>query len=270
MKSIIPKLSLRPLKAARSTLFFVTAALVISVPVSGAAQARTATVVGQISDRTTSTALANAQVIVGTDGRSATTDSVGRFALGGLNPGPNRLVVRADGFPVVSFPIELTNGDTLIQVIRLDSTAQGRAGVQELPEVPITAKATLGPRYADFERRLKTGRGQYLTLEQIEKGRYGTVQEAIRMMRGVEFACGGGSGCFVRMARAPMQCLPEYIVDDRVDSMFGPRTPIRDVQGIEVYTGPSDVPGEYAGRNAGCGVIVIWTKSGPPPPRRRP
>jgi hypothetical protein len=60
-----------------------------------------------------------------------------------------------------------------------------------------------------------------------------------------------------------MRCLPEFIVDDHVMNDFGPLTPIRDIVGLEVYTGPSEVPGEYAGRNAGCGVVVIWTRSGP-------
>jgi hypothetical protein len=44
--------------------------------------------------------------------------------------------------------------------------------------------------------------------------------------------------------------------------MFGPLVPVRDIQAIEVYTGASDVPGEFAGTNAGCGVIVIWTTNG--------
>jgi hypothetical protein len=65
-----------------------------------------------------------------------------------------------------------------------------------------------------------------------------------------------------------MQCNPDYIVDEQVNNSFGPGIAIRDIEAIEVYTGPSDVPGEFAGRNAGCGVIVIWTKSGPG--RRKP
>ena len=52
------------------------------------------------------------------------------------------------------------------------------------------------------------------------------------------------------------------VVDERVDNMFGPLVPVRDIQAIEVYTGASDVPGEFAGTNAGCGVIVIWTTNG--------
>jgi hypothetical protein len=66
------------------------------------------------------------------------------------------------------------------------------------------------------------------------------------------------------MVRAPARCAPEYIVDERTDNMFGPSVPIRDIEAIEVYLGPSDVPGEFAGSNSGCGVVVIWTRSGPP------
>jgi hypothetical protein len=44
---------------------------------------------------------------------------------------------------------------------------------------------------------------------------------------------------------------------------FHEDTPIRDVYGIEIYRGPSEVPGEFSGSNAMCGVIVMWTKSRP-------
>ena len=127
----------------------------------------------------------------------------------------------------------------------------------------MTAEQPLGPRFADFERRRITGRGQYRTAEQIEKGNYMNLQDIVRDMRGVNVDCGGGAGCFIRMSRAPMQCLPQYIVDDRPDPDFGPGIAVRDIQGLEVYTGPTDTPGEYAGVNAGCGTIVIWTRSSP-------
>lgn len=238
-------------------------------PISVSAQG-SSTVVGQVSDRTTKGPVTGAEIITGRNSHAAMTDSAGRFTLTGLPAGHERLLVRATGFPVLSYEVDLPAGDTLVESIQLDSTAEGRASAQALPTVGITAGASLGPRYADFERRLKTGRGQYVTAAEIDRNRYSNLQEAMRTLRGVEVSCGGGGGCFITMARAPMQCTPEYIVDDRVDNTFGPVTPIRDIQGVEVYTGPADVPGEYAGRNAGCGVIVIWTKSGPPPRARRP
>jgi hypothetical protein len=35
------------------------------------------------------------------------------------------------------------------------------------------------------------------------------------------------------------------------------------VYGIEVYRGSGEIPAEFGGSTAGCGVIVMWTKSRP-------
>lgn len=237
-----------------------------TLPVDGWAQGAGSTISGTVVDRSSGARVTGALVISTTDSRAVTTDSAGQFVLSGLPGGPVRFVVRAAGFPVATLNLTLPANDTLFQLVRLDSTGEARSGAQRLPDVPINAPASMGRRYEDFERRQKTGRGHYLTAADIDRRGFTSLQDAVRTLRGVEVECGGGGGCFIRMARAPMRCLPEYIVDERVDNMFGPRTPIRDIQALEVYTGPSDVPGEFAGRNAGCGVIVIWTRSGPTRP----
>jgi hypothetical protein len=38
--------------------------------------------------------------------------------------------------------------------------------------------------------------------------------------------------------------------------------PPTDIHGIEIYSGPADVPPEYAGANSDsfCGLIIIWTR----------
>ena len=233
-----------------------------------------ATVAGRVVDKATGGPVALAEVVTTLDGRRVTADSAGNFIISGVPAGPVRLVVRAAGFPASTFNVTVQPGMRLEPLFQLDSTASrsatnsGRADAQPLPGVAVTAPASLGPRYADFERRQKTGRGQYLTREQIARGGMSSLQEALRSLRGVNVDCGGGGGCFVHMARAPMRCLPEWIIDERLDNFFGPKTPLLDVEAIEVYSGPSDVPGEFAGKSAGCGVIVIWTRAGPV--RRRP
>jgi hypothetical protein len=143
-------------------------------------------------------------------------------------------------------------------------TGNAAAGAQALPTVAVAAEASRGPRYANFERRRRTGSGQYVVAEEIEKGGFNSLQDIARTLRGVTVSCSGGMGCQIQMTRAPMRCKPEYVVDDNVDNEFGPSVAVRDIEALEFYTGASDVPGEYAGRNAGCGVVVIWTKSGPP------
>ncbi|MEP6991731.1 MAG: carboxypeptidase regulatory-like domain-containing protein [bacterium] len=227
------------------------------------AQAQRAQLSGMVVDMTSKAGLPDADIIHVDGGRTVVSDSLGRFAFPDLPSGIIRLLVRVRGFPASRVTLALAKGESMSRVIELDSTSAGRAAAQSLPSVSTVAARPPLPRYVDFERRRLTGRGQYLASEDLEKGGFSTLQDAMRGLRGVNLDCGGSNGCYIRMARAPMRCLPEYVVDERVDNSFGPTTPIRDIEGIEVYTGPSDVPGEFAGRTAGCGVIVIWTRSGP-------
>jgi hypothetical protein len=223
-----------------------------------------ATVAGTVVDVTSGAVVASADILQLGAGRRVTSDSLGNFVFPNLPAGIVRFLVRARSFPSTLIAVALVKGESMSRVIQLDSTDVGRTAAQRLPAEAVVASRPPAPRYVDFERRRLTGRGQYLTREDLEKGRYGSLQDAMRTLRGVNVECGGGGGCAIRMSRAPMRCSPEYIVDERVDNMFGPSTAIRDIEGVEVYTGPSDVPGEFAGRNAGCGVIVIWTGAGPP------
>jgi hypothetical protein len=244
----------------------VTAALLCCLAATGALPAQQgATLTGVVTDRTTGNRITGAQIVLLREGRTAASDSSGKYVLSGLAAGPSDFVVRARGFPARQLAVELKAGETTERLIELDSTRTGRlAAAQVLPAVAVTAPATVvSYRLVGFERRRQTGRGQYLTEEEIIRSGAYNVVDAVKSMRGVLYECGGGRGCYVRMARAPMRCLPEFIVDDHMMNDFGPLTPIRDVIGLEVYTGPAEVPGEYAGRNAGCGVIVIWTRSGP-------
>ena len=231
---------------------------------SALAQRGDARMTGRVVDKATGAPVAKAEIILLGDRRSVVSDSAGRYLFDDVPSGLVRFVVRAPGFPATTLSVALAHNESMARSIELDSSSAGRSAAQRLPGVAIEGKASRGPRYVDFEHHMATGRGQYLTREEIEKYNYSTLQDAVRNMRGVNVDCGGGLGCFIRMSRAPMQCKPDYVVDGTVNNSFGPSTAIRDIEGIEVYTGPSEVPGEFAGRNAGCGVVVIWTKAGPP------
>lgn len=232
---------------------------------------QSATLSGRVTDRSTGKGVRNTQIVLLSDSRSVASDSAGKYLFPGLPAGLSQLIIRASNFPARQIIVELAEGQVTELPIHLDSTAFGRlVAAQSLPPVGVTAPAPIGSyRLIAFERRRLTGRGQYLTEDDILKSGAYTVADAVRAMRGVTYECGGGGGCFVRMTRAPMQCLPEYVIDDQVMNDFGPTTPIRDIVALELYTGPSDVPGEYAGRNSGCGVVVIWTRAGPSPKRKR-
>jgi hypothetical protein len=237
----------------------VIAALLAASPAG--AQATSASLRGRVIDHATTKPIVAARITLLSDRRSVTTDSAGRFLFLPLSAGVHRFVIEASPFPPTQLIVDVSANQDLVRTIELDSI-----DVQKLAPVSVSASEIIDHRFDAFRRRRSTGRGQYLTREEIERNGSSTLQDALRPMRGITMDC-YGSGCYVRMARAPMRCLPDYVVDERVDNQFGPLTPIRDIEALEVYSGPSDVPGEFAGRTAGCGVIVIWTKSGPPPKR---
>jgi hypothetical protein len=246
---------------------------IASLGLAAAGRAQTASLSGRITDAATGQPLPGATVTHLGSGRVSRADSTGRYRVEPLESGLQRFLVVATGFPRSSLTLAFTTGERMERDLALDSATAGPAPVApaEAQRVaPVTVAASpvrADPRFRDFERRRTTGRGQYIVREDIEQAGYYSLQDAVRNMRGVNVACGGGGGCYITMARAQRGCTPEYIVDERVDNMFGPQVPIRDIEGIEVYTGPSDVAGEFAGVNAGCGVVVIWTRNGPP---RRP
>jgi carboxypeptidase family protein len=219
-----------------------------------------ATLVGTVQHRASGRGIANAQISLLDGDRSVVSDSSGKYVFAELSEGSAHILIRAIGFAPERVTVVLVAGRATERAIQLDSTTAPTS----LAAIDVSAPATQRNfRLVEFERRRASGRGQYLTEPEIIRAGAYSVPDALRGMRGVTYECGGGGGCYVRMSRAPMQCLPEFIVDDHVMNDFGPSTPIRDVVGLELYTGPAEVPAEYAGRNAGCGVIVIWTRSGP-------
>jgi hypothetical protein len=231
----------------------------------GPATESVARISGVVRDKTTGSPIASAQVLLVTEGRLVESDATGHYLFPGLPVGTVHLRVRARSYPQSELVVVLRAGDDLQIPIALDSTA--RTGTpQELAAVAVTAAAPIGNyRLNDFERRKRTGIGQYLTDDDIQRSGAANLQDVTRGMRGVTLHCGGteSGGCRIQMVRAPINCQPEYVVDERVDNVFGPLTPIRDILAVEVYTGATDVPGEFAGTKAGCGVVVIWTRSAP-------
>ncbi|MEO5568886.1 MAG: carboxypeptidase-like regulatory domain-containing protein [Gemmatimonadaceae bacterium] len=237
-------------------------------PVDGQSSPLPSRVRGRIISGLSNTGVSAVRIVLALDGRTVTTDTAGRFVFPDLPAGPHRLYIRAIGFRATQIDVDLKPGDDVERTVPLDPVPVWLTTLD-----PMVTEGEANYRMRDFERRRRSGRGQYVTDEEIHRGGFANLQDATRGMRGLTLHCGGsanvsgGSGCRIQVTRAPKNCQPQYIVDGRGDNSFGPLTPIRDIVGIEIYLGPSDVPGEFAGSDAGCGVVAVWTRSGPP---RRP
>lgn len=231
---------------------------------AGAQSLTPARLIGRVVDRPTGAGVPRAEVALPDDGRRVETDTAGRFVLLGLTPGVQRVRVRAIGWKETVVLVSLVPGQEVERLVALVPAPNA----QGLQAVTVSARAPGSYRLADFHRRRETGRGHYLTEEDIRQRGASTVADAARGLRGVSEQCGGtasteNGGCRLQMSRARRNCQPDYIVDGRVDNVFGSTTPIRDVVALEVYTGPADLPAEFGGTAGSCGVVVIWTRSAP-------
>lgn len=189
---------------------------------------------------------------------NATSDTAGRFEITGVPAGDAEVTIQVLGYETRKWKVGLSGGQNVDKTFPMEFTGE------KLPEMVVTARADkLVPRYVEFERRRDRGLGAYLRWDEIKRKNFNTVGEAARSIRGVRMNCiQEDFTCYVRMSRTP-NCNPQWWVDGVNVSSFHESTPIRDIYGIEIYRGPGEVPGEFSGSNAGCGVIVLWTKSKP-------
>lgn len=187
------------------------------------------------------------------------SDKTGSFAFTGLPAGNYVIQAAAIGFSTMSSPLVLKESDTIDLEFEADPEAVN------LPELSVEEQMNHGP--ADWLRRKSEGMGRYITRKHIEDRRVATLPDALRMVPGVRIECRGGQVCVARMARSPRNCAPGYFMDGIPTAQAALwLTPIEEIEGIEVYTGPAETPPELEGAASRCGVIALWTR--PPPPRQ--
>jgi hypothetical protein len=119
-------------------------------------------------------------------------------------------------------------------------------------------------RMQEFKERREAGRGVFITQEQIAASGAATMADVLRGIPGVRLNCRSGI-CNVQMTRsAHGVCNADWVVDGAPASMSGtPHLPVVGIVAVEIYRNPNEVPAEFLKSDAQCGVIAIWTKSGP-------
>jgi len=230
------------------------AALALAPPI--AAQ-QTAGLIGKVYDSRTGEALAEAEVFLDGQRVDLKLSSQARFVLTGLAPGRHRIDIRLIGYNALAVELTFGEGQTREHTFELEFTGE------HLPDLEVEEQASKTlPRYLEFERRRAHGVGHFITRDEIRNRGYMNMGDALRTVKGVKVDC-NALECIIRMARAGPRCFPAFWVDGHEARSFAVSTPIADVQGIEVYRGSGEIPAEFTGSTAGCGVIVIWTRSAP-------
>jgi hypothetical protein len=181
--------------------------------------------------------------------------------------------------PTTSAPLELIEGDTIDLEFRISPdvvflapitvTATARNWWQETESVVLWSFY----ERRDFYERL--GSGRFLVREDLEPYDGMTVTQMLGTVAGLHLRSSENGVMYptVRASNGLLRdCQPMYYVDgmpvpfrspmeedfdhgDTIDSIMNTSYLV----GVEVYAGAAQVPGEFGGLNANCGVIALWT-----------
>lgn len=212
-----------------------------------------------VSD-TNGSPLADAEVLVPFLALHHRTDPTGRVLLSSMPIGDYVVIARRFGFLPDSLVAHVRAADAGVTL-----TFHLRTSAYLLDTARIES-AALRDKMVDFERRRATGRGTFITRDHIERRNPMTTADLLRTVRGLAVRTSAGR-TEVRFVRANTRvegpdCPPEMWIDG-VRTFGATVDEIRpgELEGIELYRGLGQIPAEYLSRSAGCGLVMIWTRS---------
>jgi hypothetical protein len=193
--------------------------------------------------------------------RLTRSDSLGRFELARMNAGTYQLTVRRLGF--VPQDVTVVVSDAMSYAYRVVLDVQPA----ELPGVAVSAEdARLRLGIEDFYRRRARGSGgKFFTRQDIADRHAKLTSDVLRTAPGIRLVrTRNGQGVrFIGGSSLRRECVPELWLDGQLArGLEADQVPVNDIEGIEVYNGPSTTPMQFShaqSRDA-CGVIVIWTR----------
>lgn len=244
-----------------------------------AAAQDTAALRGTVRDRASSAPVAGAQVSLPALGRTALTDSVGRFAVEGLPGGTHDLQVQRLGYSPLQMRVILSPGAAPEHTLLLAAAPTAVA--------PVMVTATAVPaRMRAFEARRQRGTGFFLTREQLERQGDRKLSEIMRRaVPGLRIVSSGdGSGSFIATERGtgmtpgalsgkpPRPCYAQVFLDGMriygqswgADATSPPPDlnafASHGIEAIEFYRPGGGTPPEFRTDTSQCGTLVIWTR----------
>lgn len=232
-------------------------------------EADSARLVGRVVSALTGEPIQGAAVGLRRARHGAITDSSGNFALPRGPAGQDTVEVRYVGYESGHASIYLAPERTSRVVLLLSPTAVRLAEL----EVEVPRGRAVSAVMAGFERRKARGMGYFFTREDVERYEPRYTTELLRRVPGLRVGAGRSMGrSRITIGRDGLYCSPVVFVDGlhlegaSVDDVI-----VNDLGGIEVYTGPGEVPAEFAAMApSACGAILIWTRRGERPEDRRP
>lgn len=219
---------------------------------------------GVVTDGSTKLPLAGVEVLIDGHDRPVLTDAQGRYLIQRVPDGARIVLFRMVGYRPVREMAVFKRGDTTVVngvliglAVQLDSVlVRGSPG--RAPGVGFGLEA--------FEERRMKGFGIFLDSTLLRRNEHRDLADVVRGHPGISISARQrGGGYLIAAGRGPSRCIVQMYLD-------GMRLPVptktnivsvSDLVAVEVYRSSAEVPLEYGGPRAGCGVVLLWTRRGP-------
>lgn len=222
---------------------------------------------GRVLDSRSGNPLTGARVHLREADRDAVTNERGVFVLRDVTSGPEVLTVEMLGYADQEQVIQVLGGRAQDVEIRLTTEP-----IELQPMlVEVRPRSWFSDR-ADLETRLLSGNGVIFVREDLEDFQPRVLGDVMRQVPGAQVRTTGSpmSGTWSVQFRGAANMLNEAcnpviwldgtkLGNDPVvfREILGP-----EIDAVEVYRGAAEVPGEFSGGDARCGVVVVWTRRG--------
>jgi outer membrane receptor for ferrienterochelin and colicin len=198
---------------------------------------------------------------------SVLTDTLGRFLLIAPRAGDYELRAIRLGYATTVVPSIAVLGSETVDV-------ELSLAVAAIPLEPlrVVARGRTISRYLSdvgFYDREQNGVGSFLTRYEIEKRGGFQLSDVLRSVSGVRLVRADRTGRRWDVRLRNRRCSPSIYLDGTIVRASGTGRPTDmpmddlvlsvDIDGIEIYHGPSESPAEF-NRDANCGVIALWTR----------
>lgn len=186
-------------------------------------------------------------------------------------PAGNRIVTASRiGFTPARAGVDFRAGETAARTLTLTPEAVRLRGVSA---TAARRSPTLEAR--GFYQRQRVGWGAFMAADRIAQLSPMRTAELFRRMRGFAVGLDRRGYVVVYSLRGPssmaLPCDGPLVFLDGIlmPARSGPREDMltfinpEALAGIEAYASPSAIPAEYNVTGSGCGVLLLWTKTGP-------
>lgn len=212
--------------------------------------------------------IAGAELMVEGTSVRGVTDERGELRFTAVRGGPATVRIRRLGFQPATIDVIVDQRVPSTSVVTLKPIAQ------RLATIVVKGGNNYTGRMAGFYQRRDLGIGHFVSREKLEHDNPSQLTDVFRRLPGVQITSTRFIRNAIRFRGNTGQCWPLVWLDGaplptaEFDLDFlAPSS----IEGIEVYSGISQVPPQFMGsRGMGsCGVIVVWSREGERREKRR-